>query len=106
MKHRTSYYCDPLQGAFTINPHQERESILSVSQTHRHVSLAHWSYRNAFVVWRVGVRLRSHTSLNPGIGLYKDEGYEMVIDFVYILFTPRFLFYRHFTHYSHSESNL
>lgn len=33
----------------------------SVSQTHRHVSLALWSYRNAFVVWRVGVRLGSHT---------------------------------------------
>lgn len=74
-----------------------------MSQTHRHVSLALWSYRNAFVVWRVGVRLGSHTSLNPGTGLYKDEGCEMVISFVYILFTPRFLFCRHFTCSSHSK---
>lgn len=30
MKYKTSYYCDPLQGAFMINPHQERVLILSV----------------------------------------------------------------------------
>lgn len=25
MKYKTSYYCGPLQGAFMINPHQEKE---------------------------------------------------------------------------------
>ena len=64
----------------------------------RHASLALWSNRNAFVVCSVGVRLGSHTPLNPGTGLYKDEEYRMVISFVYILFTSKLPFHRHFTH--------
>lgn len=27
IKYKTPYYCDPLQGAFMINPHQERVLI-------------------------------------------------------------------------------
>lgn len=93
---------------FMINPHQEREcwfsSVWVAKQTDMPVLLSGGA--DAFVVWTVGVRLGSHTPLNERTGLYKDEECRMVISFVYILFTSKLPFYRHFTHFSHSEANL